>query len=407
MGLCRYLPTPSDRMGLLWTLLTVKESIILEYGPAGTTHYSMGFLGKLGVDHEEQIFTTHMSEEDVIMGDVSRLENSIIELDESYSPKVIFVVASSTSEVIGTDIKGVCRYMQPEVEAKLIACNIGGFRGDYSVGIAYAYNLLARELVNSTEDKLDTYNIVGLSVGNYRATADYQEIIRLLKQTYNMNIGTALCCETNITQIQNLATAKLNLVVSCEGLDCAKYMEEKFGIPYVYGMPYGYSGTKNWLTQIGEALEIKPNPIIMKELGQKIRETMHYQMYKRMLKKPMQVAIVADYDRLVGLSEFMQSLGAIVTNKICLHTLQAAQNPSPDIKYLKHEGDKIRILESLKNTFLLGDEVSTMLVNNSNTSMCVNSPTVNKSQVATHMPLIGARGADMIREFYDEYIRTL
>ena len=40
-GIVRYLPTPSDRMGLLWTLLTIKDGVILELGPSGTTHYSM------------------------------------------------------------------------------------------------------------------------------------------------------------------------------------------------------------------------------------------------------------------------------------------------------------------------------------------------------------------------------
>ena len=35
MSLCRYLPVPSDRMGIIWSLLSVKDSIILEYGPAG------------------------------------------------------------------------------------------------------------------------------------------------------------------------------------------------------------------------------------------------------------------------------------------------------------------------------------------------------------------------------------
>ena len=32
MSLCRYLPVPSDRMGIIWSLLSVKDSIILEYG---------------------------------------------------------------------------------------------------------------------------------------------------------------------------------------------------------------------------------------------------------------------------------------------------------------------------------------------------------------------------------------
>lgn len=35
MSLCRYLPVPSDRMGIIWSLLSVKDSIILEYGRPG------------------------------------------------------------------------------------------------------------------------------------------------------------------------------------------------------------------------------------------------------------------------------------------------------------------------------------------------------------------------------------
>ena len=74
MSLCRYLPVPSDRMGIIWSLLSVKDSIILEYGPAGTTHFSMGFYGTLGVDWQQRLFTTHMNEDDVVMGDVTRLK---------------------------------------------------------------------------------------------------------------------------------------------------------------------------------------------------------------------------------------------------------------------------------------------------------------------------------------------
>ncbi len=74
MSLVRFLPTPSDRMGILWTLLNIEGSVIVEYGPAGTTHFSMGLFGDLGIEQENRLFTTHMREEDVIMGDTSRLE---------------------------------------------------------------------------------------------------------------------------------------------------------------------------------------------------------------------------------------------------------------------------------------------------------------------------------------------
>ena len=34
MSLVRFLPTPSDRMGIIWSLLAVQGAIVLEYGPA-------------------------------------------------------------------------------------------------------------------------------------------------------------------------------------------------------------------------------------------------------------------------------------------------------------------------------------------------------------------------------------
>ena len=86
--------------------------MVLEYGPSGTTHFSMGTFQDFGIDQENQLFSTHMSEDDVIMGDVSRLEKSIVEIDAHYEPKAIFIVASSVSSVVGTDLKAVCNYMQ-------------------------------------------------------------------------------------------------------------------------------------------------------------------------------------------------------------------------------------------------------------------------------------------------------
>lgn len=118
-----------------------------------------------------------MSEDDVVMGDVTRLEEAIIELDKSYAPKVIFVVASSVTAVIGTDIKGVCRYMQNEVKAKLVAFEQGGFRGDYSVGLAETYKLLVRNLPKKdAAQEADVYNIIGASAWRYRMASDIWEV---------------------------------------------------------------------------------------------------------------------------------------------------------------------------------------------------------------------------------------
>ena len=87
MSLTRFLPTPSDRMGILWSLLPIDGCVVLEYGPAGTTHFSMSLFGELGESQQDRLFTTHMSEDDVVMGDVSRLEKAIVEIDRRLFPK--------------------------------------------------------------------------------------------------------------------------------------------------------------------------------------------------------------------------------------------------------------------------------------------------------------------------------
>ncbi len=48
MSLTRFLPTPSDRMGILWTLLQIGGLLVLEYGTAGTTAYAARLLASMG-----------------------------------------------------------------------------------------------------------------------------------------------------------------------------------------------------------------------------------------------------------------------------------------------------------------------------------------------------------------------
>ncbi len=131
MSLCRFYPQPSDRMAIIWSLMPIKNAVVLEYGPAGTTHFGGGLYSSFGLELRGHLFTTHICEDDVVMGDVSRLENAILEIDAAYHPEIIFVVAATVVAVIGTDIAGVCRYMQEQVNARLISFEEGGFRGDY------------------------------------------------------------------------------------------------------------------------------------------------------------------------------------------------------------------------------------------------------------------------------------
>ncbi len=406
MALCRFLPTPSDRMGIMWSLLTVEDSIILEYGPAGTTHFSMGFFGRMNIQNDSKLFTTHMSEDDVVMGDVSRLEEALLELDDVYAPKVIFVLASSVSSVIGTDVKGVCSYMQEKCNAKLIAFEQGGFRGDYSIGLQETYSLITKTLVKESEKKPKTFNIIGASMESYRIVSDVNEIKRLMNESFSYNIGVSLCSENSLDSIEKMSSAEINLVLTYEGLKAAKYLEKTYGTPYVYGAPYGYKGTLEWLESVAEVINDKINPSFKGEILERIQETSSsYMMYQRMLKdKKAKAYIYADYDKANFLGNVLEEEFHIkVENRISKHSLKAIKDIQGGVVHIDKELDRINLLKSLDDTFVLADDVSISLVNDTNTTLRFVIPMLKGSQVATHLPFVGLRGADFIKEFVDLY----
>lgn len=407
MSLCRFLPNPSDRMAIVWSLLSIKDSLILEYGPAGTTHFSMGLYGSLGVDWKQVLFTTHMYEDDVVMGDVSRLEKAIVELDTNYHPKVIFVLASSISSVIGTDIKGVCNYMQKEVNARLIAFEQGGFRGDYSVGLTEVYKLLVNNLVEANSEKKEgTYNIIGASMGNYRMASDIWEIKNLMKEGFSYTLNTCLCSQTSVDQIKQMAAAELNIVLSFEGLEAAELLLERYNIPYVYMAPYGYRQTLEFLQKVSEIVKKPIHKSLQMRIKGKLNNLAMYKMAGMMGRKPRfnyKAIVKGNYDLVKNMSSYLEEVGITVSDKICSHSMKNIKNISDDIKFYTDERDYLQIVRAARKCLVMGDDVFLEQADNTNIKVRTGFPFIKGSQIATHMPLMGEKGADYILEWIDMY----
>jgi len=444
MSLYRYLPAPSDRMAVLWTLLSVKGTILLEYGPTGTTHYSIGLLGSMDLETENTFFTTHMSEDDVVMGDVSRLENAISELDENFSPPIIFVMASAITSVIGTDIKSICHYMQDRVKARLIAVDEGGFKGDYSAGLGRAYRLLAKELVQGADGKKAVYNILGASAGSFRMRSDIGELKDLLRRAFGLEAGAVLGLESTPEEIAGMGSAAVNLAIGAWAIPCAEDLKERFGTPFVHGAPYGYSGTLQWLESIGTVLGQAPDSGLVEELKTKAQDARQMRMFAMMEGVRPKATLVGDYDLLRGLGDFLGEMGFTVENRICNHSLQGMPEPAPKMPPhaahggmkppgmpphgmpsgphhggMKHpampeaspgivcpatEEEKLIILKSLKDHLVLGDDISAHVVPKDNTCLTVSSPIFHRRQIATHLPIMGERGADWLMEAVYQYL---
>ena len=406
MSLCRFYPPASDRMAIMWSLMPVEDAIVLEYGPAGTTHFGGGLYSSLGITLRQSLFTTHISEDDVIMGDVSRLEKAIAEVDQAYGPKVIFVVASAVIAVIGTDIRGVCRYMQEKVNARLIAFEDGGFRGDYTYGLRAVYRLLATQIADLNEPKEEkTFQILGASAGAWRVRSDVWELQQLMEEAFGWRCRLVMGLETTVHQLETAGSAALNLVIRCEALEAANILKKKYGTPYVYGVPYGYQGTIDWLNRISETIGESVNPKLLARLEEKLMDLMPMGggPMATMRSKQALVSIRADYDSLIGLAGAMREMDIEPDRLICSHSLKAVENPQPEIIYYAKEKDFLDCCETLRGEWVLGDTVMLQCCRNENYTTCFSAPFVGLPQIAAHLPFMGEKGMDYLLELKEEF----
>ena len=269
-ALIRNFPVPSDRMAIISTLLNIEDAVVLEYGPEGTTHFSMNFFNKLGQDYPDRLFTTGVDDSDIIMGSTEHLERGILELDALYSPKAIFVLTTSVTSIIGTDIAGICDSLQSKVQSRLIPVNTSGLGADYSAGLRKIYLQLAELFVQSDAAKQKgRYNILGASPLHYRAESDICEITRLLQEGFGCELLHCLAMNMTTEELAELSSAERNIVLTAEAVPSAEYLQSVTGTPYVYLPPYGYSQTKEFLNSVAAVIGQPVKEAMLQRLEEK------------------------------------------------------------------------------------------------------------------------------------------
>lgn len=396
MQLCKYYPVASDRMGIIWTLSSIEDACVVEFGPAGTTHYAVEGIGSLNGNDRARIYSTHMDQSDVTFGKYDRLEKAIVEIDVNIKPKYIFVMASSISSIIGTDIESVCDTLRDKVNSKLIPITTGGLKDDYNVGIEYMLNLLVKEITKDTEERdINKYNIIGANIDKYNYLSDVEELKRIMKDLFNKDANTIFTCDTSIESIENAGKASLNIVVRKEGLKAAEYMKEKYNIPYIYNSLYGLNNMTNFIKEIENFSGYELNKENYKHEVDTVRINIinlkrRFYFYEGNKK----CAVFGDYDTTVGLSDLLEELGLEVDRKEVLYR----DDIDESLVTGGNELDRMKYLKNCELFGLFGDGTALDMKHNSKLDLQVSNPNLDRVNIYPFTPFIGFRGTLYIIE---------
>lgn len=142
-------PRPSPIAAALYTLRDLNADVIILHGPHGCCFRTGRLLENDGV----RVVTTAMSENDFIFGASEKLEDTLKKVEEMFSPKMVGIVGTCASMIIGEDLKEAVE--KADINAKVLAIESHGglSEGDNTEGAIAVLDAAAEEGIISADER--------------------------------------------------------------------------------------------------------------------------------------------------------------------------------------------------------------------------------------------------------------
>jgi Ni-sirohydrochlorin a,c-diamide reductive cyclase subunit CfbD len=134
-------PRPSPIAASLYTLRDMNADVIILHGPHGCCFRTGRLLENDGV----RVVTTAMSENDFIFGASEKLEETLHKVDEMFSPKLVGVVGTCVSMIIGEDMKEAVKNAKINAKVLTVESHGGLGEGDNTEGAIAVLNAASME----------------------------------------------------------------------------------------------------------------------------------------------------------------------------------------------------------------------------------------------------------------------
>ena len=188
-------------------------------------------------DQDSLIFLSGLSEIDAILGNDEKLVSDVVDAARQFSPKFIALVNSPIPYLSGVDFPALARLIEEETGIPAFYVKTNGMH-DYVSGAGAALAELAQRFVVPGKKRPGTVNLLGVTPLDFAAKGSAQA----LRDSLGREGFETISCwamDDNLETIASAAQAEVNLVVSALGLPAARVLRQRFGTPYVAGVPVG------------------------------------------------------------------------------------------------------------------------------------------------------------------------
>lgn len=190
-------------------------------------------------DMESMVYISGLSEMEAIMGDDEKLIGDIVAAAEALKPKFIAVAGTPIPTMTGFDFTAVAELIELRTGIPAFGFSTTGM-STYVPGAAMAFAAIVSRFVTDTAEKTDapSANILGLTPLDFTVNGSDAAIAAFLEEA-GFSVLSRWAMGSTLEDLAKAGRAHVNLVVSSTGLAAAKALQQRFGTPYVVGVPIG------------------------------------------------------------------------------------------------------------------------------------------------------------------------
>lgn len=279
--------TPDCTTGAIFAMEGIRNAVVLLNGPMGCRFYhstTSRFLtirpllrlpqeegGEARpVDYntlnnwffrQERVPCTWLDGEDYVYGTREKVLEALAYIRDHVAFDLLAIVNSPGASLIGDALLEPARGLLGD---QVILLETPGWSSAWEDGASAASLQVLKGLrLRKDREIPGRVNLLGVNLWQRYQEGDVLELKRLLALC-GVETGAVLCAGTSVPELERLPEAELNLVVCPElGMDCAKYLEETWGTPYLCpDLPVGFDATEAWIDQVCGRLGKDPAPAL-------------------------------------------------------------------------------------------------------------------------------------------------
>ncbi|MEY8355781.1 nitrogenase component 1 [Lachnospiraceae bacterium 54-53] len=244
-------PFAPDYSGAASALFDMGGLVVIHDASGCTGNYT-GFDEPRWFGSASAVFCSGLRHMDAVLGNDDKLIKQVVKASESLDPKFIAILGSPVPMVVGTDYKGIASEIEVQTGIPSMGIDTRGL-SYYGKGIQEAGLAVMKKFIAHNAAKIPgTVNLLGVTPLDFYINSNRDDFIRLFEEN-GMKVTACYFMGMSVEDLQPSVSASLNVAVSQSGIAIAKYMERRYGIPYITGTPIGDG--KNLLEKAQAALE--------------------------------------------------------------------------------------------------------------------------------------------------------